>query len=184
MSQTPSKEPFLLRFSCLNRHVLEPGNGVYRCKRCPIGGTPSGPAAIISALDVASAESPQAFAERVAEEALAGALRRLCRGGSWQGIARELAWRAVTGGHRDARMVEALAERAEAMLAPLVDQALWRVERHTASTHEEYLEMRPHDEGGARAAARLDAGEEAERLVQDAYGQVLDALLGQSKRAA
>jgi hypothetical protein len=135
-------------------------------------------------LDVASAESPQAFAERVAEEALAGALRRLCRGGSWQGIARELAWRAVTGGQRDPRRVELLAESAEAMLAPLVDQALWRVERGAAASREEYLEERPRDEAGARAAARLDAGEEAERLVQEAYGQVLDTLLGQSRRAA
>jgi hypothetical protein len=145
---------------------------------------PSGALAIIPALDVSSAESPQAFAERVAEEALAGALRRLCRGGSWQGIARELAWRAVTRGHRDARMVEPLAESAEAMLAPLVDQALWQVERRAAATREEYLELRPGDETGARAAARLDAGEDAERLVQEAYGEVLDTLLGQSRRAA
>jgi hypothetical protein len=184
MLQTPSKEPFLQRFPCLNRHVLEAGNTVSGCKRCPIGEASSGPVAIIPALDVASAESPQAFAERIAEEALAGALRRLCRGGSWQGIARELAWRAVTGGHRDARMVEPFAERAEAMLAPLVDQALWRVERHVATAREEYLELRPRDDAGARAAARLDAEEEAERLVQDAYGQVLDSLLDQSKRAA
>src|SRR5579862_7413635 len=139
---------------------------------------------MISTLDVASAESPQAFAERVAEEALAGAFRRLCRGGSWQGIARELAWRAVTGGHRDARLVEPLAESAEAMLAPLVDQALWQVERRAAATREEYLELKPRDEAGARAAARLDAGEDAERLVQEAYEQVLDTLLGQSRRAA
>ena len=139
---------------------------------------------MIHALHVASAESPQAFAERVAEEALAGALRRLCRGGSWQGIARELAWRAVTGGHRDARQVEGMADRAEAMLAPLVDQALWQVERRAATTREEFLELRPRDEAGARAAGQLDAGEEAERLVQEAYGQVLDTLLGQSRRAA
>ena len=39
----------------------------------------------------------------IAEEALAGALRHRCRGASWQGLARELAWRAVTGGQRDAR---------------------------------------------------------------------------------
>ena len=151
---------------------------------------PSEARAIIRALEVRSAATPQGAAdrrsasERIAEEALAGALRRLCRGGSWQGIARELAWRAVTGGHRDPRRVEALADSAEAMLAPLIDDALWQVERCAASSRAEYLELRPRDEAGARAAARLDAGEEAEKLVQEAYGQVLDTLLGQSRRAA
>ena len=139
---------------------------------------------IIPALDVASAESPQTFAERAAEEALAEALRRLCRGGSWQGIARELAWRAVTGGHRDPRLVEPLAETAEAMLAPLVDQALWEVERRVLESRADYLAERPADEAGARIAASVDAREEAARLVDDAYAQVLDALLGQSRRAA
>ena len=69
------------------------------------------------------------MSERIAEEALAGAVRDLCRGGRWQGLARELAWRAITGGHRDARSVEALASYAEAMLAESIDQALWTVER-------------------------------------------------------
>ena len=122
--------------------------------------------------------------ERIAEEALAEALRRLCRGGSWQGIARELAWRAVTGGHRDPRAVEHLSESAESMLASLIDGALWEVERAAIASFEEYLEERPRDHNGALAAARLDAGEEAERLVGEAYGRVLEALLAATRRAA
>jgi hypothetical protein len=122
--------------------------------------------------------------ERVAEEALAGSLRRLCRGGSWQGSTRELAWRAVTGGQRDPRSVETLAETAEAMLAPLIDDALWTVEQRAIYSHAEYLADHPGDEAGALTAAQLDAGEEAEALVRDAYARVLDALLDLSRRAA
>jgi hypothetical protein len=135
-------------------------------------------------LDASLAPKPQTPSERIAEEALAEALRRLCRGGSWQGVTRELAWRAVTGGHRDPRSIEPLAETAEAMLAPLIDEALWTVERRVVESRNEFLEERPGDKSGAVAAARLDAGEEAERLVAEAYDQVLDSLLSLSRRAA
>src|SRR3954454_14853665 len=100
---------------------------------------------------------PAGSSESLAEEALGQAIRRRCRGASWQGLARELAWRAVTGGQRDARLVEPLAASAEAMMAAEVDQALWAVERIV-------LESLGED-GGDRQAARLDAGEEAARLV-------------------
>ncbi len=69
-------------------------------------------------------------------------------------------------------------------MAPLIDEALWTVERSAAASREEYLEERPRDEAGALVAARLDAGEEAERLAVEAYDQVLDALLSLSRRAA
>ena len=52
------------------------------------------------------------------------------------------------------------------------------------ASFEEYLEERPRDHNGALAAARLDAGEEAERLVGEAYGRVLEALLAATRRAA
>jgi hypothetical protein len=136
------------------------------------------------ALDASPAAKPQSSIERIAEEALAGALLRLCRGGSWQGVARELAWRAVTGGHRDPRSVESLAETAEAMFAPLIDEALWEVERYALATRDEYLDARPGELADALAAARLDAAEEAARLVDDAYDRVLDSLLSLSRRAA
>jgi hypothetical protein len=135
-------------------------------------------------LDASPAPKHQTPSERIAEEALAEALRRLCRGGSWQGVTREIAWRAVTGGHRDPRSVEPLAEAAEAMLAPLIDEALWEVEQRVLASREEYLDARPRDEAGALTAARLDAGEEAKRLVAEAYDHVLDSLLSLSRRAA
>ena len=122
--------------------------------------------------------------EHIAEEALAGSVRRLCRGGTWQALARELAWRAVTGGLRDARMVEGFAEAAEAMLAAAIDDALWLVERAAIRSRDEVLAERPGDVDAAVAAARLDAEEEAETLVAAAYDRVLDTLLAGSRRAA
>jgi hypothetical protein len=124
-----------------------------------------------------------ASSEQIAEEALGEALRRLCRG-SWQGIARELAWRAVVGGSRDPRTVEYLSDAAEAMLASLIDDALWEVERSAICAWEEHLEDHPGDTRGALAVSRLDAGEEAARLVASAYDQVLEGLLARSRRAA
>jgi len=122
--------------------------------------------------------------ERIAEEALAGAVRRLCRGGTWQALARELAWRAVTGGLRDARMVEGFAESAEAMLAVAIDDALWKVEHAAIEGRDGMLTRRPGDLDAALTAARLDAEEEAESLVAAAYDRVLETLLAGSRRAA
>jgi len=122
--------------------------------------------------------------ERIAEEALAGAVRRLCRGGTWQALARELAWRAVTGGLRDARMVEGFAESAEGMLAVAIDDALWKVEHAAIEGRDGMLTRRPGDLDAALTAARLDAEEEAESLVAAAYDRVLETLLAGSRRAA
>ncbi|HWE80630.1 MAG TPA: hypothetical protein VG265_03195 [Gaiellaceae bacterium] len=127
---------------------------------------------------------PAGTSEALAEETLAGSLTKLCRGGSWQGLAREIAWRAVTGGSRDPRSVEHLSASAEAMLAELIDEALWEVERCAICAWEEHLEEHRSDTAGALAVARLDAGEEAARLVAAAYDQVLDTLLARSSRAA
>jgi hypothetical protein len=123
-----------------------------------------------------SISMPPRSSEQLAEEALAEAIRRRCRGASWQGLAREVAWRAVTGGHRDARQVDPLAQAAEAMLASLFDEALWAVEQVVLESLQEF--------GGDEQAARLDAGEEAARLVDAAYDRVLDTLLATSRRAA
>jgi len=119
---------------------------------------------------------PPSSSEQIAEEALAEAIRRRCRGASWQGLARELAWRAVTGGHRDSRQVDPFAQAAEAMMASLFDEALWAVEQVVLESLQEFA--------GDEQAARLDAGEEAARLVDAAYDRVLDTLLSTSRRAA
>ncbi len=127
---------------------------------------------------------PQGAGEQIAEEALTAAIRHRCRGSSWQGLARELAWRAVTGGSRDARSVERFAERAEAMLASSIDEALWHVERCAVAGFDEFIWEHRGDEAGALAAARLDAREEAARLLEAACSAALDALLATTRRAA
>ena len=67
---------------------------------------------------------------QIAEGAVAEAVRMLCRGGTWEGVARELAWRAVTAGGRELRALEGTAARSpEAKLAAHIDQAVWASER-------------------------------------------------------
>jgi hypothetical protein len=127
---------------------------------------------------------PAGASEEIAQAAVAGAVRRRCRGVSWQGLTRELAWRAVTGGGRDPRSVEALAEAAEAMLASLLDEALWAVERCAIEGWDEFVDHHRGDERAALEAAGLDAREEAERLVEAACASVLETLLATSRRAA
>jgi hypothetical protein len=127
---------------------------------------------------------PQGAGEAIAEQALADAILHRCRGGSWQGLARELAWRAVTGGDRDARSVETFAARAEAMLGASIDQALWQVERCAVATFDEFIWEHRGDEAEALAAARLDAREEANRLLTGACDKALDTLLATTRRAA
>jgi predicted exporter len=133
---------------------------------------------------MSAAPMPEGASEQIAEEALAAAMRHRCRGASWQGLARELAWRAVTGGERDARAVETFAARAEAMLSNSIDEALWQVERCAIEAFEEFVWEHRGDEAGALAAARLDAGEEAARLLETACSGALDALLATTRRAA
>src|SRR4051812_733153 len=127
---------------------------------------------------------PRGASEAMAEEALAAAVRRLCRGGTWQALAREIAWRAVTGGLRDARSVEAFAQAAEAMLAAAIDEALWPVEKAALEGWEEFLGHHGGGEAAGLAAARLDACEEADRLIDAAYARPLETLLAPSRRAA
>jgi len=127
---------------------------------------------------------PGGASEEIASEAVAEAVRRTCRGGTWQALAREIAWRAITGGYRDPRSVDALAESAEAMLAASIDQALWTVEKSALDAWDEFVGEHGGDEQGGLAAARLDAREEADRLVAAAYARALDALLATSRRAA
>ena len=120
----------------------------------------------------------------IAEEALAARFAVLCRGGTWQGLAREFAWRAVTGGHRDPRQ-RRRARRTRRGDARRADRrALWAVEKSALDGWDEFVGEHGGGEAAGLAAARLDAREEAERLVEAAYARALDALLATSRRAA
>ena len=130
------------------------------------------------------AHMPSGMSEKVAEEALRGALRDLCRGGCWEGVVRGVAWQAASTDARDPRSIEMLTDAAEAIFASLIDQALWAVERVVADAWDEFLELRPGDEEGALAAARLDASEESIELVESVRERVLEALRSGIKNAA
>jgi len=130
------------------------------------------------------AHLPSEAREKIAEEALDCALRDLCRGGSWEGVVRGIAWQAASSNRRDRRSIEMLADAAQAIFASLIDEALWAVERTVAETFDEFLELRPGDNQGAIAAARLDASEESARLVESACARVLEALAAGIRSAA
>ena len=131
------------------------------------------------------AHMPSGMSEKVAEEALRGALRDLCRGGSWEGVVRGVAWQqAASTDAKDPRSIEMLTHAAEAIFASVIDQALCAVERVVVEAWDEFLELRPGDEEGALVAARLDASEESTQLVESAGERVLEALRSGIKNAA
>ena len=130
------------------------------------------------------ARMPARASEEIAEAALDQALQERCRGGSWRGLARGLAWRLVADGERSPQSIDLLAETAEAILAALIDDGLWSVEQVVLRSWSEFLEACPGDEAGALQASRLDASEESAQVVASACEHVLAALLASSKRAA
>jgi hypothetical protein len=130
------------------------------------------------------AHMPAGMSEKIAEDALRGALGELCRGGSWEGVVRGMAWQVASIDAPDTRSIEMLADAAEAIFASLIDEALWAVERVVVQSWHEFLALRPGDETGALAAALLDAGEESVRLVKSADARVTEALLAGTRHAA
>ncbi len=127
---------------------------------------------------------PSGMSEKIAEEALRGAMRELCRGGSWEGVVRGVAWQAISTDSEDPRSIEMLTEAADAIFASLIDEALWAVERVAVQAWDEFLELRAGDREGALTAARLDAGDESIQLVESAGERVLETLLAGIRHAA
>jgi hypothetical protein len=123
------------------------------------------------------------MSETIAEDALRAALRELCRG-SWEGVARGVAWQVASTNPWDPRSIEMLAEAAETIFATLIDEALETVKQVVVRAWEEFLEVRPRDKEGALAAARLDAAEESAHLAESARERVLEALRDRTKHAA
>jgi hypothetical protein len=113
--------------------------------------------------------------ERIAQEACAAAVRRLCRGGSWEALPHELAWLVVRARGLGFDAIEPLAERAEEQLAQLVDEAAAMVTEATSWAWERYLAGHG-DPQGAALAADAEAAAEARRILALVYLQVLEAL--------
>ncbi len=134
-------------------------------------------------MELPASTGARGLSAQIAEQAVAGAVRQLCRGGTWQGIARELGWRAVTAGGRDLGSLEELCAVAEARLASMIEDAVWAAEQCALRGWHEYLQARPGDEKDAMVAATLDANEEATRLIAAAYAHVLDSLVVDGNQA-
>ena len=134
-------------------------------------------------MDLPPSTACRGLSTEIAERAVGDAARELCRGGSWQGLARELGWRAVAEGGRDRASLDGLCTVAEAKLGLLADDAVWAAEQSAVRGWHEYLQTHPGDEENAVTAAILDADEEATRRIAAAYAQVLESL-GVDGRAA
>jgi hypothetical protein len=115
-------------------------------------------------------------AERIAQEACAIAVQRLCRGGSWEALPHELAWLVVRARGLEFDAIEPLAERAEEQLAQLVDEAAAMVAESASWAWQRHLARERGDEPGAERAAAEDANAEARRILALVYLQVLEAL--------
>jgi len=109
-----------------------------------------------------------------AEEAVAGALCRLLRGGTWEGLANELAWKAARSTGTELSCLEWLPELVEATLSERVDGLEFVLERERHVAWAEHLREWPHDLSGAETAATLATGEEGERQVARLYIDVLE----------
>ena len=108
------------------------------------------------------------------EEVVAGALSRLLRGGTWEGLANELAWKAARSTGAELSCLEWLPELVEAALSERVDGLEFMLERERHAAWAEHLREWPHDLSGAETAATLAASEEGERQVARLYIDVLE----------
>jgi hypothetical protein len=117
--------------------------------------------------------SPEAAALPSARELTATALRRLLRGGSYQALAREIAWRAAHGRAPGASALQSLADLLEDELATRIAAVEPLVARAAASATAQHLERWPYDVPGAELAAHWAAEGEAAQAVNRLYADVL-----------
>jgi hypothetical protein len=104
-----------------------------------------------------------------AEELAARALGWLLRGGTWEGLAHELAWEGVRSTGVELSCLEWLPGLIEAHLSEYVDGLEFVLEPVRASGRAEHLREWPHDYAGAEAAATRAADERAAQEVSRIY---------------
>jgi hypothetical protein len=101
------------------------------------------------------------------------ALRSFLRGGTWPGLAREIAWQAVLATGAEHECLGWLSGLVEARLAERVDGLEFVVARSCAAASAAHLRTWPHDVGGVETAALLEGEDEAVRALGALYVEVL-----------
>ncbi len=104
-----------------------------------------------------------------AEEIAAGALDWLLRGGTWEGLARELAWEAVRSTGVELSCLQWLPALIERHLSEYVDGLEFVLEGARGSARAEQFRDWPDDHAGAEAAATLAAHQKAAGEVSRIY---------------
>jgi hypothetical protein len=108
------------------------------------------------------------------EEAAERVLLRFLRGGTWEGLANEIAWTAIRAAGADPSCLDWLAPLVEARLSLRVGELEFVLERADRSGRAEHLREWPNDLAGAETAAELAADEEGARRVSRLYVEVLE----------
>jgi hypothetical protein len=114
-------------------------------------------------------QEPASVEAPTAEALAARALAWLLRGGTWEGLARELAWEAVRSTGVESSCLEWLPGLIEAHLSEYVDGLEFVLEPARASGRAAHLREWPHDHAGAEAAAIRAADERAAQEVSRIY---------------
>ena len=121
-----------------------------------------------------SESTPELRGRQALDEVIERALRCFLRGGTWPGIAREIAWLALRVTEADHTRLDGLTVLVEAKLAQTIDGLLPRVESVWIAAAEDHLRSWPHDREGAERIALLDGFEEAMRVLSRQYVEVLE----------
>ena len=113
-----------------------------------------------------------------AEELADRSLRRLARGGTCEGLANEIAWKAVAATRVDTACVEWLSELVDGALSERAEGLEFVLDREQAAARAEHLREWPQDLAGAETAAALAADEESARRASLVYLEVLEWAIG------
>jgi hypothetical protein len=113
-----------------------------------------------------------------AEELADRSLRRLARGGTCEGLANEIAWKAVAATRDDTACVEWLSELVDGALSERAEGLEFVLDREQAAARAEHLREWPQDVAGAETAAALAADEESARRASLVYLEVLEWAIG------